>query len=81
MGYHYKVIPFLAEVKIKGDTIDVSKVADQLSEVLTRELTGGWELYTVSTVYLQSKPGCLGILGGARADYRPTTQLVLRRPE
>lgn len=81
MGYQYKIIAFVAEVKVKGDTVDVGKAADQLSSALAREMVDGWELYSVSTIWVQAKPGCLGAFLGQKVTHIPANQLIFRRPE
>jgi len=61
--------------------MDATEAVDQLSNATAREMVDGCELYSVSTIWVQAKPGCLGAALGQKVTYVPVGQLIFRRPE
>jgi len=77
MNYEYKVKAFLGRAKgAQGGEI----VAQQLSELINSEAINGWELYQMSDVNIEYKPGCLGGLFGKKTiSYIRYDQIIFRR--
>ena len=55
----YKVLPFRANITSAGGGSDVAK---QLSELISKEATAGWEYVRLESVetYVAGNAGCLG---------------------
>ena len=61
MQFIYKAVPFRGRV----ETIDITAVASQLTDLINSEATGGWDFYQINSVSMMVSPGCLLSLFGA----------------
>jgi hypothetical protein len=74
--YEYRVVPFIAVVK-SGDKSETA--AKQLETILMQYAASGWELYQVTAVDVEVKPGCLAAFFGSGSSYTKLDQVVFRR--
>lgn len=76
MSYQYHVVPFIGKIK-SGQS--AAEVAGQLQNVISHHVSQGWELYQVSDVTIEVKPGCIASLFGTRVSYIRFDQIIFRR--
>lgn len=76
MGYEYKVVPFIGQIKGSQSAADVAK---QLEGAIGQHASQGWEFYQLSDVNIEIQPGCLSGLFGAKVQYVRFDQLVFRK--
>lgn len=74
--YQYKVVPFIGKLDQRGRAEDV---ADQLQGLINNYTERGWIFHQLADVNIEIKPGCLGVLFGAKAGYVRYDQLIFRR--
>lgn len=77
MGYEYKVVAFMGSAKANQGA-DVA--ATQLTSLINREASGGWELFQMGDVNIEVSPGCIAGLLGQKVTYIRYDQIVFRKP-
>jgi len=77
MSYEYKVVAFMGSTK-GNQGADV--VASQLTSLINKEATGGWELFQMGDVNIEVQPGCIAGLLGQKVTYIRFDQIVFRKP-
>ena len=76
MSYQYKVVAFMGTTK-GNQGADVA--ATQLTALINREATGGWELFQMGDVNIEVTPGCIAGLLGQKVTYIRYDQIVFRK--
>lgn len=72
----YHVVPFVGQIKSSGSVNEVSK---QLENLIQHYADKGWEFYSLDNVDIEVRPGCIGALLGAKAQYITYNQVILRK--
>lgn len=76
MSYEYKVVAFMGSTKASQGA---EVVASQLTSLINREATNGWELFQMGDVNIEVKPGCISGLLGQHVTYIRYDQIVFRK--
>lgn len=77
MSFEYKVIAFMGSTK---GSQGADTVASQLTTMINREASGGWELFQMGDVNIEVSPGCIAGLLGQKVTYMRFDQIVFRKP-
>ena len=80
VGYDYKVVPFIGQIKSGFFTKEGPEVASkQLEQVINGTVSSGWEFVDVSHINILVQPGCLAGFLGAKATSVVFDQVVFRK--
>lgn len=77
--YEYMVVPFQGQAKGVVDTKSAAGVAQQLGDLINKQVSLGWEFVETAKVTVAVAPGCLGRFMGAGASFVAIDQIIFRR--
>jgi hypothetical protein len=72
----YKVVPFIGRVKSSGSPEDVSV---QLTNIITKYESEGWEFVQLGQTTIEVSPGCLAGLLGQKVSYDTFDQIIFKK--
>lgn len=79
MAYQYKMVQVPPNVIVEAKDARANPAATYLEAVVNQWAQQGWEFYSVETIGVVEKPGCLAGLLGAKATAVDYYVIVFRR--
>jgi hypothetical protein len=79
MAYTYKMVQVPPDVVVEAKSAQASPAAGYLEDVVNQWAQQGWEFYSVETIGVVERPGCLAALLGAKSTATDYYVIVFRR--
>lgn len=80
MAFQYKMVQVPPNVVVEAKAARENPASTYLEGVVNQWANQGWEFYSVETIGVVEKPGCLGALLGGKATSIDYYVVVFRKP-
>ena len=76
----YKMVQIPPNISVQAKEARGNEAAFYLEQVVNQWASQGWEFYRVDSIGVQTNPGCLGALFGAKSIVVEYYVVTMRRP-
>lgn len=76
--YTYKTVPAPTNLVVNSDKEREGAVS-QFSSLINAECVDGWEFYSMESITVSQKPGCLAAMVGGKETHAYFNMLVFRK--